>query len=823
MSQSHRVQHLTVSIALFAATFGPGVAHADVGVGSSGCVPLTIQAAIDVAASGETIWIPVNGTYEENLVITKKVYLRGAEANGQCNMAVTTGAKAVLKPDPLNPSYILNIDVPDSVSLFDLHLREGGKPGSLGGAIHAHQASVTLYDTVLAANEAGLGGGVYLEQADLGLVRSEIRNNTANAGGAIYAYGSTVFVGSDSVIGSQPNTAVISGGSIHALDSQITIEGVVRNSTASDGSLLGSGGCIFARTSDGPRASVTLQGAGVVRDCQSLAGGGAIELDNADLSVSDSSAVVNGDATDVSSQGGLVRASGDSTIALDGDAVLADGRAQLAGGAIWMGDTAHLSAYGSAVVKVGQTGGNGGLLWQGSNTSAEFGENAQWTDGVAGQDGGLIYLDGGVLDAMDAVLLTEGQAIDGAGIFAANGATVTLRDTMRIYGNLATGNGGGVYLQNATFNHYSSYPIQAFSQIGDANFPNRALNGAGIFADNSVLWMDGGSRWRIDPNGTPDPLDGVRVDGNIATVAGGGLALYGSSLYAEALVVANNHAQGAAQLDEGDGGGMAIYTGSDVVLGMSTFYKNRARERGGGVYVAGGSLSLSTDAIVNETDCEGTEGVDDRYCSEFHGNVAARASDPTDGIGGALYIEPSGVVDLQNTALWGNGANGSAPQIYLDGGQLELGNVLIASASDGHTATDGVRVVNTGRLQGTHVTMGGRGTTLDYVGGSQTGFLNHSVIWPDGQAGAGLLLAPGAVVSGSCNVGTNVGALLGGVNENNTDPQFIYLPGFGYYHIDTGSPAFEQCATSPKNDDLDLHPRPMGEMFDAGAFEVQDI
>ncbi len=807
-------------------------ASARVGINSGGCAYDTIQEAIDAAATNDTLYIEVTDTYEENLFIDKGLNLRAAVGGGTCNTAVAPGTqKAVLKPDPLSPESVIQIDIfgAADVRLYDLSLRDGagsvaggGGQGGFGGGIYNHGAYLTLYDSVVAGNGATYGGGIYLSFGTLTLVRSKVNNNDAGYGGGIYADDSVVTVGVGSVIGEVSNSALL-GGAVALHGAELIVDGVIRNSVA-DVDLpapTAGGGCVsaLADPATGERSSVTVRGSGEIRECDAVADGGAIMLWDSDLWVGDTARVVDSDGSGPASDGGLIWAGGSSVVEVLGSAILADGHAQN-GGLVHLSGSSTLDVSGDAVLKAGQAAGEGGLLWLGSTGSSTMRGQAELSNGVAGLDGGLIYLGTGSLDVRDDSHLTGGRAIDGAGIFAAAGSSVLVREQAVIDDNIASGNGGGVYLQQATYEQVGSLVELNSSFIGTIAFPNRALHGAGIYADNSDLSLGDVGGW-VPVVGADEAAEGVRVEGNIATVAGGGVALYASTLEGYGMVVSSNRAFGSAVLQEGEGGGLALYDGSTVIVTNSILYNNRARERGGGAYVNDGQLDMVTDgtALFGEEACAGVDRIEDRYCSEVRGNLAFRPSSAADGLGGGIYLEAAGTADLTGVSLWGNGANASAPHLYVDGGDAVLHNVLMAEANETYAATDGARFLNGGKLAGTHVTMGGHGTTLDYAGGSSLGSLNNSVVWPDGHPGLGVVLG-GNTLFGACNVGQGVGLLFGGSNLGGVDPLFVTIADLGYYHIAGFSPAFDHCG-SPAVDDLDLLPRPWGDTNDAGAFEYQ--
>lgn len=731
-------------------------------------------------------------------MIDAPLTLMGSDAD--CQGPSASGARAVLKPAPGNsPDPIVAIDLGsvDTVTLQSLEIRES----IAGGGVDAVDAEVVLVNTSVTAN---VGSGVRIRQGSLTLVGSRIRNNHAYEGGGIHATHSSVLVDATSFVGGIHNVAQYQGGSLYLADSELTVDGTIRNGLAEDPSgYHGYGGCIAAI-----RSTLLVRGDGILDGCSATSDGGAFFLQDCDLTIEGDAQVVTGEAA----RGGLIYGSG-SAVTLRGRARLADGTAT-DGGLVYLSGATSLFGTEDITLESGEASGSGGLVFSASSLPITLYMNTTLRNGVAGADGGLVYLAagslvaGGSLDGTT-VTLSGGSAIDGAGIFAGVGSDVSLSDSLRLHGNIASGNGGGVFLSASAFSQTGS------AQVGKEGSPNRALRGAGVHAANSDLYFHRAG-YDVDPDNATEPLEGVRIEHNIATFEGGGLALYDSTVDAQGLVVARNRAYGSAALNEGDGGGAALLDGSLLEADNSIFFDNRARERGGGVYVADGTLLMNTayDTGSNDDSRCRVAAVDGWYCSELRNNQAFRLNDPSDGEGGALFVETNGTVELTLTALVGNGAEASAPHAYVDGGAVTLTNTLAVDADLVRAASDGFRFEGSGRLTADHLTVGGQGATIDYVDGGSLGSLTHSIVWANGFAGSGLLLG-GGFLTGSCNVGAGVGGLFGGNNVSNADPQFV-----GFYHVDGASPAADLCSTTEFLD-LDLLPRPSGLDGDSGAFEFQ--
>ena len=110
---------LAASAVLLAGTFTSPARAATITVCASGCDYTTIQAAVDAAATGDTISVAA-GTYTGNVTIGKAVTLEGAKAGvpagpgaspaGRSTASPYTGESVVdgeLRIDPVSPGTVV--------------------------------------------------------------------------------------------------------------------------------------------------------------------------------------------------------------------------------------------------------------------------------------------------------------------------------------------------------------------------------------------------------------------------------------------------------------------------------------------------------------------------------------------------------------------------------------------------------------------------------------------------------------------------------------------------------------------------------------------
>lgn len=280
-----------------------------------------------------------------------------------------------------------------------------------------------------------------------------------------------------------------------------------------------------------------------------------------------------------------------------------------------------------------------------------------------------------------------GDMLQGAGLYLWDSSSVVM-ESCRVYGNLANGLGGGIYVTNSTLVLTNSVVISnaAFNASSGAYQPrgcgggiavnngrleiystpgsNAYVNwneanhmGGGIYVDNGSVCILSGEASDVLYNAATngggiavlggsrlEVLDGPDVCGNTATNDGGGIWMAGQSTglirYAQTYIGFNGTSLGPNLTLEGSGGGLFV---DDSVLRLegARVCHNRAEKSGGGLYLTNATCAMNGGAIGYPFNTN-------------HMNYA-------DWTGGGVYAKDStleltnGVVVCGNTARKGGG------------------------------------------------------------------------------------------------------------------------------------------------------------------------
>jgi CSLREA domain-containing protein len=249
-----------------------GVAGADTVIVPAGVYTLTLTGTDDLAAMGD-------------LDITDSLTLSGAGASTTIIRGTAGWADRIV--------YITSGDV---VTMTSLTLREGASGGNAGGGLRNH-GTLTLIDSILAANSAISGGGL-ANFGNLTLNRVTISGNTAaQSGGGIYnAPSGTLTINDSAVLGNSTASGANDGGGIaNNTNNSLTLN----NTTLSGNTASGDGGGIANLFGALALNNVTLSGNTADSDGGDNGSGGGLYVDfgpataqnsliggNADLSAS---------------------------------------------------------------------------------------------------------------------------------------------------------------------------------------------------------------------------------------------------------------------------------------------------------------------------------------------------------------------------------------------------------------------------------------------------------------------------------------------------------------------------------------------------------
>ncbi len=178
--------------------------------------------------------------------------------------------------------------------------------------------------------------------------------------------------------------------------------------------------------------------------------------------------------------------------------------------------------------------------------------------------GRVVYLTGNSVVSMTGLHLVNGQGVNGAGIYVANGVFTLTQSTLA--GNVATNNGGALYVAGGTVTLAGQTVITA----------NQALRGGAIFNQDGQLL-----------------LDALVIANNTAMQQGGAYYHQGGNTRLRNSFIYGNQAQN----------GGAIYNNTTAPLEIlnNTLYANQATERGGGMYTLNSLPVLKNTIFATNT------------------------------------------------------------------------------------------------------------------------------------------------------------------------------------------------------------------------------
>ncbi|CAM5349720.1 right-handed parallel beta-helix repeat-containing protein [Streptomyces aurantiogriseus] len=215
---------------------------------------------------------------------------------------------------------------------------------------------------------------------------------------------------------------------------------------------------------------------------------------------------------------------------------------------------------GSATAAAGTPGG--GILNQGTLTVV----NSRITDNTASGAGGGIAVASGARAQLANSTVSENTGSDGGGLHVGASGRLTVATTS-VVDNTAASTGGGLATFGTTV--LSSTKVRENTTVG--------FEGGGIYTATGTLTVNAG-----------------RIEDNTAGSYGGGIANWGSTVHLRSTVVDENTATD-------DGGGLYNNTGTTRLISSRVTDNTAQNGQGGGVYLAGGSVSL-TAALVAGND-----------------------------------------------------------------------------------------------------------------------------------------------------------------------------------------------------------------------------
>lgn len=572
-----------------------------------------------------------------------------------------------------------------------------------GGGVYVNDGTLTINGGTFSRNTAQQGGGMYVTNSNsiFTMAGGEISDNRAySAGGGIYVKESKQATISGTTI--SVNTANVDGGGVFVSDgAMLMVNGTITGNTAQQG------GGVYVRDVDsefkmtGGKISNNKTTVETATTQNRISGGGIFIYNNghaiiSNTEISDNTANNNGGGVHVNN-GTLTMNTG----------TIGGNTANVNGGGIYVTDGATVTMSGGTIGgnKASQDGG--GVYITGNTDNAS---TFKMNDGKIGdenianiaQNGGGVYVKDNSTFTMSGGEIKSNKAIkdgaqypgQGGGVYVYN-ATFEISGTAKISGNDAAQSGGGIYVYTDSANATATLTMSG----GEISGNTTTNDGGGIYLNASTFTMSGGE-----------------IHENISMNKGGGVFLEGtatskSTFTMDGGTISENTAKNNdSNSPNGDGGGVSINSYGEFTLNNGTISGNKA-VYGAGVHVNDGTFTMGNGTISGNTASDSKnsggggihlfKGTFTMNGGTVSGNEAT-GIDPDSG-GGGIYIYSdnnttftmTGGTFTENKASRGKGAflckkNGNTGNLCMSGtAKFENNNdvYLYASAEDMPTIT----------------------------------------------------------------------------------------------------------------------------------------
>lgn len=669
-----------------------------------------------------------------------------------------------------------------TVNLNDTTIADNHVTGNYGsgGGVRVNNGTLSADHVKILENTTNSnGGGISVKDSVLTVTDSEIRNNVAGGsnGGGVEIIGSTTDNKEHTITNTEitDNSAEERGGGVYVEQASITIkDSTLDNNHAkhTDGSQASSeGGGLSVRGGK----DVTLDNTKVTNN-SAKDGGGIWVRDDVDTNVTiKNNCKITGNKSVYAGGGVMVRQDFNKKIGISIENSTIENNSAANGGGIYLIRKAHLDLKNTSVSKNNAVYGGALFLTQGASVSSaekttmnnnnttlgggslwvETGSSANLADtdlshNTATKYGGAVYVSANSKATLTNVTLSDNHAATGGALFLWSNSSADLNNS-EVSGNKATGNGGGVYVYDATCSLTTSN--------GTVFRENSGYRGGGIFSSGGTVTIEDST-----------------FEKNTATDDGGAIAAtQNSSLTVRNSKVLENKAADTA--------GGILAEKSTLEVTDSIIDGNRASV-GGGLYIA------DIDA-PGETKEDKPEHTITR--TEITNNTA-----DGQGIGGGIYLgaQKLTITDSKltgNNTISNNGQTQGGAIVAYSPGDFTLDNTLI----QGNTADvgGGIHVLST-KLRDSHIIL----CNNTRITGNVANLFGGGIFLDNMNNPAVLELVNASVDNNTANVAGgigNYGSIVvlkdGAVLENNTAKQY----GGGLYN--RGKVTVESGATLMNN------------------------
>lgn len=396
--------------------------------------------------------------------------------------------------------YGITATIDGSVSFLQNETAQTGGVLSCGGTDSSLSPStLSIGAAVFEGNTARSGGCIYLGRKytlDCSGTRFS-QNTTQNSGGVLYANQESSVTLTECDMG---NNKALYGGAIYlnsaaslAVATPLTlVRSSVHDNEVDTVSVSGQGGGILL----GNYCKATLADSTVINNKGGY-GGGLIVFNNSLLDMTGATRIEGNTATQ--SGGGIYTATL-STLTASGNTEIADNAAEVSGGGIYLSGASTVEVRDAAQVVGNQAAGYGGGIAGAQAKAITIRDQARVSGNVAQEYGGGIYAHTGdvpdrqtAITVQDAAMVSDNRAVYGAGISGAypdmetNVPIISLEGDVRIVGNAAASDGGGVWVPHASLANVSAASGVVFADntaerayYMDSASPDAAIHAAKI-------------------------------------------------------------------------------------------------------------------------------------------------------------------------------------------------------------------------------------------------------------------------------------------------------------------------------------------------------
>ena len=631
-----------------------------------------------------------------------------------------------------------------TVNLNDTTIADNHVTGNYGsgGGVRVNNGTLSADHVKILENTTNSnGGGISVKDSVLTVTDSEIRNNVAGGsnGGGVEIIGSTTDNKEHTITNTEitDNSAEERGGGVYVEQASITIkDSTLDNNHAkhTDGSQASSeGGGLSVRGGK----DVTLDNTKVTNN-SAKDGGGIWVRDDVDTNVTiKNNCKITGNKSVYAGGGVMVRQDFNKKIGISIENSTIENNSAANGGGIYLIRKAHLDLKNTSVSKNNAVYGGALFLTQGASVSSaekttmnnnnttlgggslwvETGSSANLADtdlshNTATKYGGAVYVSANSKATLTNVTLSDNHAATGGALFLWSNSSADLNNS-EVSGNKATGNGGGVYVYDAT--------CSVTASNGTVFRENSGYRGGGIFSSGGTVTVedstfekntatDDGGAIAATQNSSLTVRNSKVLENKAADTAGGILAEKSTLEVTDSIIDGNRASVGGGlYIADIDAPGETKEDKPEHTITRTEITNNTADGQGigGGIYLGAQKLTITDSKLTgNNTISKNGQTQGGAIVAYSPGDFTldnTLIQGNTADVGGGIHVlstklRDSHIILCNNTRITGNVANQFGGGIFLDNMNNPAVLELVNASVDNNTANVAGGIGNYGSI-----------------------------------------------------------------------------------------------------------------------------